>query len=150
MVESFTMSSCMFTNIQTTCGDEMNCDMAVWWQTARHTSLECYLMVVAIVWVHVDTTFRTGLVLQCFHYYYHSYYNDAVSTIEFIVNDAKTATSNHGRDCSNAFWENLEFFLQTAVCVSQTNSKHKHGHHHNSLIIIIVGIHGTWFATVHA
>ncbi len=29
---------------------------------------------VAIVWV--DTTFRTGLV--CFHYYYHSYYNDSV------------------------------------------------------------------------
>ncbi len=36
---------------------------------------------VAITWV--DTTFRTGLV--CFHYSYHSYYNDSVSTIGFIL-----------------------------------------------------------------
>jgi hypothetical protein len=28
MVECFTMTSCMFTNIQTTCRDRMNCDVA--------------------------------------------------------------------------------------------------------------------------
>jgi hypothetical protein len=28
MVECFTMASCIFTNIQTTCGDQMNCDVA--------------------------------------------------------------------------------------------------------------------------
>jgi hypothetical protein len=29
MVECFTMTSCMFTNIQITCGDRMDCDVAV-------------------------------------------------------------------------------------------------------------------------
>jgi hypothetical protein len=29
MVECFTMSSCMFMNIQTTCRDKMNCDVAM-------------------------------------------------------------------------------------------------------------------------
>jgi hypothetical protein len=48
MVECFTMTSCMFTNIQTTCGDRMNCDVAVWQQT--DTSAESYLLVVAMFW----------------------------------------------------------------------------------------------------
>jgi hypothetical protein len=38
MVECFTMTSCMFTNIQTTCGDRMNCDVAVWLTADRHVS----------------------------------------------------------------------------------------------------------------
>jgi hypothetical protein len=43
MEESFTMSSsCMFMNIQTTCGDQMNRDVAVAVTADRHMSLECY------------------------------------------------------------------------------------------------------------
>jgi hypothetical protein len=32
MVKCSTMSSCMFMDIQTTCGDRMNYEMAMWWQ----------------------------------------------------------------------------------------------------------------------
>jgi hypothetical protein len=37
MVECFTMTSCMFTNIQSTCEDRMNCDVATCQQVVtRH------------------------------------------------------------------------------------------------------------------
>jgi hypothetical protein len=59
MVEYFSMSSCMFTDIQTTCGDWMNYDVAVWQQP--DTSAEWYLF--GGCNVLVVTTFRTGLLL---------------------------------------------------------------------------------------
>jgi hypothetical protein len=49
MVECFTMTSCMFMNIQTTCGDQMNCDVAVWWQTDTRQRSGIFL-VVATFW----------------------------------------------------------------------------------------------------
>jgi hypothetical protein len=60
MVKCFTMTSCMFTKIQTTCGDRLNlrcgCVMA-----DRHTSAEWYHF--SGCNVMVVTTFRIGLLL---------------------------------------------------------------------------------------
>jgi hypothetical protein len=61
MVTCFTMSSCMFTDIQTTCRDRMNYDVALLVTAGRHTSAEWYLF--GGCNVLVVTTFRTGLLL---------------------------------------------------------------------------------------
>jgi hypothetical protein len=49
MVKCFTMSSCMFTDTQTTCGDRMNYDVAMWWQ-ADTCQLSGIISVVATFW----------------------------------------------------------------------------------------------------
>jgi hypothetical protein len=52
-VECFTMTSCMFTNIQTTCGDRMNCGVAMRQQiVTRHQQAGTHQWSGIFWWLH--------------------------------------------------------------------------------------------------